>query len=468
MKYFQILILLMVLLVVQPAWSQSMMEYGGVNGMAAGLGAGLAASIGHGAAIQKTFQSAIEAQQYAVNQTKAVQQYVQLGVAYEAKKQWESAERCYSYALRVIAQRDGPGSDKQVPVLKHLVDLHQKQNNLGQAIGYQQTIVRFAAKNAEPKALVSAQQGLGNLYIQSQDYSSAEPVLRESVAVSENNSSVPVEQRLAVRKSYAHVLRQLGKDDQASAIEDADRAAQSSSSPSPTAKSNAVAPPAAGQSARPTAMQPTTSDSAAVSPPNTEATASSAGAQADTAKSSETMPAKPQATEQSATAASPSPATEVTEATKSNQTVESSATSMPAETTAAPSQTTASSSEPAATNFGEPPTPAVISPDSIVARQDANQKAIGSEPGATSDVNQKAIGSEPGATSDANQKAIGSEPGATSDANSAPASSGSQASSASPSIPASSSEGSPSGTASQPSVPDAQSMPQGEPSQPSN
>src|SRR5271165_2696931 len=85
------LALLLTPLLVPPVFAQAIFESGATNAMAAGLGAGAAATAGRGRLLQKAYMSAAEAQQAALAQTQAIQRYMKQGTEYEAKKQWANA-----------------------------------------------------------------------------------------------------------------------------------------------------------------------------------------------------------------------------------------------------------------------------------------------------------------------------------------------------------------------------------------
>lgn len=206
-------------LVSQAAYAQSMIESTAVQGAAAGLGAGLAASRDHGKVVRNTYESAVLAQQAVAAQTKAVQQYMKIGMQYETKKDWDNAEKSFKYALHVVAQRDGPGSIKSVPVLQHLVTVTQAQGNLQDAINFQKTVVGFtkAAKIPDQHAVYNEQVNLGNLFIQKEDYTNAEPVFREVLAAPA--PALPQTQRIVTLDSYGKVLRKLRKNSEAEQVE---------------------------------------------------------------------------------------------------------------------------------------------------------------------------------------------------------------------------------------------------------
>lgn len=206
-------------LAVQNAWGQAIGEFGGVNAGVAGMGAGLAASMGHGELVRKTYESAAQAQQALAAQNKAVEQYYKLGNQFELKKQWDCAEKAFTYVLQVIARRDGPGSPKSVPALKHLASISQSQNRLDQAISYQKTILAFtrAAKVPDKPALVQESVALSNLFIKKADYPSAEPLLRDSVAL--GKETMPPADYQRTLRVYGKVLRQLNKPQEAQQVE---------------------------------------------------------------------------------------------------------------------------------------------------------------------------------------------------------------------------------------------------------
>ncbi len=202
-------------------WSQGISCAGGAYGSAAGLGAGLAASRNHGKMVVRSYEAMAKAQQALLAQTQTIQQYMKIGCQFEAAKQWENAEKSFKYVLQVVAVRDGPGSNKGVPALKHLVAVSKAENKLDQAITYQKTVLAFTRGNPVSDAVAVAQEhcNLSNLYVQYGDYQSAAPVLKEGVAYCQDHPSLPIKQRKDMRSSYAKVLRQLHRDSEADAIE---------------------------------------------------------------------------------------------------------------------------------------------------------------------------------------------------------------------------------------------------------
>jgi len=204
-----------------PVWSQSIMEAGGLHAGVAGLGAGLAASQNHGAAVRNTYEVAAQTQQAILAQNKAIEQYLSLGTKYEAKKEWAAAEKCYAYVLQVVNRRDGPGSASGLPALKHLVSINVAQNKINEAIGFQRTVVAFTerAKKINPQAVIQTKLELSNLFIKQNDYSSAEPVLQQSAVIAQNDTSITKAQRKATLRTYSSVLRKLKKTTEAESIE---------------------------------------------------------------------------------------------------------------------------------------------------------------------------------------------------------------------------------------------------------
>jgi tetratricopeptide (TPR) repeat protein len=217
------LLSVMPVLFAQAATGQGMFENAGVNASAAGLGAGAAASASHGRVVRRTYESMLEVEKATLAQTRAIEQNMKVGYQYEAKKQWENAEKTYKYVLQITAQRDGPGSVASVPALQHLVVVSKAQNNLDDAIGYQSTLLDFAkaAKLPEPATIISAEISLSNLYLQKDDYKSAASMLRDSYTLSTNTPSLPPATRHVATAAYAKLLRQMHKDAEADAIEKA-------------------------------------------------------------------------------------------------------------------------------------------------------------------------------------------------------------------------------------------------------
>jgi hypothetical protein len=181
----------------------------------------MAASAGHGRVVTRSYESLLETQQAALAQSRAIQAYMKLGCQFEAKKQWVNAEKSYKYVLQVIALRDGPGSAKSVPALQRLVTVSAAQNEIDRAIGFQETVLAFAQRAAVPdiKATLDAQLNLSSLFVHKEDYTSAESVLADSIALCNATSSVQPERRRLAFRTYAKVLRKLHKDSAADKIE---------------------------------------------------------------------------------------------------------------------------------------------------------------------------------------------------------------------------------------------------------
>jgi len=182
-------LILIPMLVATPGFAQGMIDAGGAQSAAIGLGAGLSASAGHGRVVTRSYQSALEAQQAVMAQTKAIEQYMKLGCQFESKKQWDNAEKSYQYVLKVVALRDGPGSSKAVPALQHLVTVNEQLNNLKEAIGFQERVVAFAKRASVPdcEATLTAQLRLSDLLVQKADFEKAAPVLAESLTICDAN-----------------------------------------------------------------------------------------------------------------------------------------------------------------------------------------------------------------------------------------------------------------------------------------
>jgi len=209
------------LVVSQPAMAQSIIDAGGAQAAAVGLGAGMAASAGHGKVVNRSYKSLVGVSQAAVVQGRAIEAYMKLGCQFESKKQWANADKSYKYVLQVIARRDGPGSPNGVPALKRLVTVSEALNDVNGAIGYQETVLAFAQRAKIPNvaATLQAQLDLSRLLIQKEDYPNAESVLVESAALCESNPTVQPERRRLTLRTYAKVLRKLHKDSAADKID---------------------------------------------------------------------------------------------------------------------------------------------------------------------------------------------------------------------------------------------------------
>ncbi len=216
-----IYLLMLPILLPTPTLAQGTMEFGAVHAGAIGLGAGLAASRGHGQVVRRSYEAMVQAEQATLAQTKAVEQYMSLGCQLESKKRWSDAEKSFTYVLKVVALRDGPGSIKSVPALQHLVSVSKQQGKIAEAIDFQKTVVAFtkSAKIPDQQAVMRSQIDLTNLFILKNDYSSAEPILRNTITSDLAYQSLPPERRRVTLNAYAKVLRKLHKDAEAEVVE---------------------------------------------------------------------------------------------------------------------------------------------------------------------------------------------------------------------------------------------------------
>jgi hypothetical protein len=232
--------------VVPPAFAQAIFESGATNAMAAGLGAGAAASAGRGKFLQRAYNSAAEAQRAALAQTQAISAYMKQGCDFEAKKQWDNAERCFKYCLQVSSLRDGPGSAKMIPTLEHLVTVKAAQRELNDAIGFQQRLVSFAKldKVPDPARIIGTQVELSSLLMQKNDFENAEQPLRESYTLARTTAGIPASKRRVLCDTYAKVLHYLRKEEEASSVEAAAAALLEDTAPAVAATNASAADPA--------------------------------------------------------------------------------------------------------------------------------------------------------------------------------------------------------------------------------
>jgi hypothetical protein len=209
-------LLLLLAISAQPALAQGFSEYGGVNALSAGLGAGLAGSLNHGRVIQQSYETVVEAQQRAALEAQALQTYFKQAIQYEKNKQWAYAETAFNYVLRLIARRDGPGSANSITVLSHLSKDCRSQKKLDLAINYQKTVVALtqAAKKPDPTSILTEQRNLSSLYMEKKDYNNAKSALQSEVALFDRFPTLPREQYTATLNVYGTVLHELHLDNQ--------------------------------------------------------------------------------------------------------------------------------------------------------------------------------------------------------------------------------------------------------------
>lgn len=202
----------------QQADAQGLGEFGGMQALGIGMGAGLA-TVDHGKLAKYAVNSAAQAQQTLAAQTKAIEQYYALGNKYEAEKQWENAEKCFAYTLQIIAKRDGPGSPKSVPTLRHLATVTVAQDKLDQASSYEKTVLAFtkAGKHSDKVGVLKESVKLSNLLVKKSKYVTAEPILKDSIAVAQSGNIKTPDYRSAL-VMYNLVLQELNKPDEAAVV----------------------------------------------------------------------------------------------------------------------------------------------------------------------------------------------------------------------------------------------------------
>ncbi|HNB24067.1 MAG TPA: tetratricopeptide repeat protein [Candidatus Melainabacteria bacterium] len=318
-------LLLVFIACISPAHSQGMMEGTFVRSLGAGMGAGTAASMGHGKVVRRTAESMIQAQQAMIAQTKAIEQYVGAGIQQQAKKQWQTAEQYFQEALKMIAKRDGPGSPKSAPVLARLANVAKNQHKLDEAIGYQKTVVAFAnqSKAQNPTAAVEAQVDLSSLFIDKGDLANAEGVLKQSVDTVRHDRNIPPKTYSTTLRVYGEVLKKLNKNTEAEVVA-AELAKQSGEVPATAA---ATEPPAVSSAAPP---------AVSISPAPTDVTApvdAAAAAPATNSVSEQTAPPAGASTVSAATSTEPS-ATTPASAAPSEPSTSAAAAAAPSEPTA--------------------------------------------------------------------------------------------------------------------------------------
>lgn len=228
----------------QQAPAQGLGEFSGMQALGIGMGAGMAA-VDHGKLAKFAVNSAAQAQQALIAQTKAIEQYYALGNKYEAGKQWENAEKCYAYTLQIIAKRDGPGSPKSVPTLRHLATVNVAQNKLDQASSYEKTVLAFtkAGKHADKAGVFKESVCLSNLLVKSAKYMTAEPLLKDSIAVAQAGNIKSPDYRSALCM-YNLVLKELKKPEEAAKVEAEIAAADASAMGSASVNASSANSPA--------------------------------------------------------------------------------------------------------------------------------------------------------------------------------------------------------------------------------
>jgi tetratricopeptide (TPR) repeat protein len=152
-------------------------------------------------------------------QNRAIQQYSNMGYQFEAKKQWENAEKSFKYVLKVSALRDGVGSPKMVPILQHLAIVTSEQEHLPEAIGFQERVLGFAKNEIDPLPIINAGIALSNLYLRQNDFDKAESTIQETYTLSQGTTLIPAKKKLEVAHVFGTLLRKERKEGQAQMVD---------------------------------------------------------------------------------------------------------------------------------------------------------------------------------------------------------------------------------------------------------
>lgn len=246
--------------------AQGIGEFTGMQALGIGMGAGFAA-VDRGKLAKYAHNSTVQVQQSIAVQTKAIEQYYAMGNKFEADKQWENAEKYFVCCLQMIAKRDGPGSVKSVPTLRHLATVNASQNKLDQATSYEKTVLAFtkAGKHPDKEGVLKESVGLSNLLVKSAKYTAAEPILKDSIEVANAGKIKTPDYRDAMRM-YGLVLKELKKPEEAAKVE-AQLAAEATVGTATSTPIETATPQAQDNAAQPTEVS---ANSTAVTAPQTE------------------------------------------------------------------------------------------------------------------------------------------------------------------------------------------------------
>jgi tetratricopeptide (TPR) repeat protein len=164
-------------------------------------------AIGQGKFTTVSYAAYAQSRRKAATETQAINQYMTSGYQFEAKKNYAAAEQSYRHALKEIALRDGPGSDASIPSLEHLAIVTKAQNNLDDAIEFQDRAVQLRKAQTSPnyEAILQAQLNLSGLLLQKHDYRDAELALKDAVAIYNAQPSLMPAKRTLTFQRYAEV-----------------------------------------------------------------------------------------------------------------------------------------------------------------------------------------------------------------------------------------------------------------------
>jgi hypothetical protein len=126
-----------------------------------------------------------------------------------------TAEKCFKNALGFCAYRNGPGSQEALPLLSDLAAACTAQAHWADAASsYKQVLqLQERAQGAAAAQAIETKVNLAKSYINSGDYASAAPLLKQSVDTMDKGARLNSQKQAELLYSYLSVVKHLNQPD---------------------------------------------------------------------------------------------------------------------------------------------------------------------------------------------------------------------------------------------------------------
>ena len=146
--------------------------------------------------------------------------FQQAGMMHLKGKQYSQAEDSLKTALAFSSRINGANSPKSLPLLNQLADSLKQQDRDAEAITYYKQALAMEARSPgpDPKSAFSTKSSLGDAYFKTKSYTEAEPLLKQSIEIAEQNHYCDKASMTTLLANYAATLVQNNKLDESEQI----------------------------------------------------------------------------------------------------------------------------------------------------------------------------------------------------------------------------------------------------------
>ncbi len=141
------------------------------------------------------------------------------GTTLISAKQFSQAEDCLKMSLGYSNRINGAQSVKALPILLDLADSLKEQERVAEAIPYYKQALSLQERStADPKTALATKANLGEAYVKAGTYQEAEPLLRQSVELAQQQNCCSQAQMTSLLKNYELALQKNNKIDEAEVV----------------------------------------------------------------------------------------------------------------------------------------------------------------------------------------------------------------------------------------------------------